>query len=100
MAALWELPLARWHVGFEQWGGCLPTHAGCLGATFWRPRWIEIRGFAPSGPGKTVECMSLRIGWRGLDAKPENRNPLTFTQDARITEEASEAFCPYSSWEE
>jgi hypothetical protein len=86
--------------GFGQWGGCQPTHAGCLGAIIWRPRWMEIRGFALSGPGKTVECMSLQIGWQGLDAKPESRHPLTFDQNARITEVASEAFCPSSSWQD
>jgi hypothetical protein len=85
--------------GFEQWGGCLPTHAGCLGATIWRPRWMEIRGFALSGPGKTMECLSLRIGWQGLDAKPANRIPLTFAEDVRITKQTSEAFCPPSSWQ-
>lgn len=86
--------------GFGQWGGCQPTHAGCLGAIIWRPQWMEIRGFARSGPGKSVECMSLRIGWQGLDAKPEHRAPLTFAKDARITEVTRESFCPSSSWQD
>ena len=89
------------HVGFEQWGGCWGTLAGCLGATIWRPQWMEIRGFALSGPGKTLECMSLRIGWRGLDSKPHHPlgNPLTFAEDAPIQEVTSESFCPFSSWQ-
>ena len=89
------------HVGFEQWGGCRSTLAGCLGATIWRPQWMEIRAFALSGPGKTVECMSLRTGWQGLDSKPHNpmRNPLTFAKDAPIRKVASEASCPSSSWQ-
>jgi hypothetical protein len=89
------------HVGFEQWGGCWGTLAGCLGATIWRPQWMEIRGFALSGPGKTLECMSLMIGWTGLDSKPHNPlgNPLTFAEDAPIREVTSESFCPSSSWQ-
>jgi len=89
------------HVGFEQWGGCWGTLAGCLGATIWRPQWMEIRGFALSGPGKTLECMSLMIGWTGLDSKPHNPlgNPLTFAEDAPIREVTGESFCPSSSWQ-
>jgi hypothetical protein len=62
---------------------------------------MEIRGFALSGPGKTLECMSLRIGWTGLDSKRHNpiRNPLTFAKDAPIREVTSESFCPSSTWQ-
>lgn len=89
------------HVGFEQWGACEWTLSGCLGATDWRPQWIEIRGYAPSGPGKALECLSLRIGWQGLDSKPHNPlgNPLTFAKDAPIRRVTSEASCPPSSWD-
>jgi hypothetical protein len=88
-------------VGFEQWGGCWSTLAGCLGTTIWRPQWIEIRGFARSGPGQTLECMMLRIGWQGLDSKVHNpmSHPLTFAEDAPIRRVATEASCPPSSWE-
>jgi len=89
------------HVGFEQWGGCWPTLSGCLGATIWRPQWIEIRSFARSGPGKALECMNLRIGWQGLDSKIHNpiRHPLTFAQDTPIRKVTTEGVCPSSSWQ-
>jgi hypothetical protein len=89
------------HVGFEQWGACWWTLAGCLGATYWRPQWIEIRGFSPSAPGRAVECLSLRIGWQGLDSKPYNPlgNPLTFAKEAPIRMVTTEDSCPSSSWQ-
>ena len=55
----------------------------------WTPEWMEIRGFALSGPQKTVECMSLKIGWRSRDVPPSNPRKVT-----------NESSCPSSSWQE
>lgn len=82
------------HLGFEQWETCWTHAGGCLDATIWRPEWMEIRGFALSGPQKTLECMRLGIGWKGLHAEPSNSD-----KTLPIRKVTTDSFCPSSSWQ-
>jgi hypothetical protein len=72
------------HLGFQRVVTCVHD---C--SWMWTPEWMEIRGFALSGPQKTVECMSLRIGWKGRDVPPSNPRKVT-----------GESFCPSTSWQD
>jgi hypothetical protein len=70
-------------------GECFPG-AGCLGATFWQPRWTLIQVTAPSGPHGSIECGRVRLEWDGIgEARnssrpmliPSNSHPMPITRE-------------------
>jgi hypothetical protein len=78
-------------LGFDRPVTCF--HGEC--PRIWTPKWMEIRGFALSGPQKTLECMSLRVVWKGRDVASPKTNERVFP----IRKVTSESFCPSSSWQ-